>query len=89
MNNILIGRYIPGTSLIHKMDPRGKLITSFLFVMIIFLANNWSTYAVLFVFALLAVCMTKISFKIFLLILILYFYHRDPTYLLLHLILLF
>ncbi|MDK7363436.1 CbiQ family ECF transporter T component, partial [Lactobacillus iners] len=58
MNNILIGRYIPGTSLIHKMDPRGKLITSFLFVMIIFLANNWSTYAVLFVFALLAVCMT-------------------------------
>lgn len=65
MNNILIGRYIPGTSLIHKMDPRGKLITSFLFVMIIFLANNWSTYAVLFVFALLAVCMTKISFKFF------------------------
>lgn len=65
MNNILIGRYIPGTSLIHKMDPRGKLITSFLFVMIIFLANNCSTYAVLFVFALLAVCMTKISFKIF------------------------
>ena len=41
MSKIIIGRYIPGNSIIYKMDPRGKIIATFLFIVIIFLANNW------------------------------------------------
>lgn len=65
MSKILIGRYIPGKSLIYKMDPRGKLLASIVFIFIIFLANNWLTYAIITLFSLLAVFETKLKPKVF------------------------
>ena len=50
MNKLIFGRYMPGDSLIHRLDPRAKLLASFYFIGIIFLANNWQTYALLAVF---------------------------------------
>lgn len=44
MSKIIIGRYIPSNSIVYKMDPRGKIIATFLFIVIIFLANNWLSY---------------------------------------------
>ena len=44
MNKLIFGRYMPGDSLIHRLDPRAKLLASFYFIGIIFLANNWETY---------------------------------------------
>ena len=29
MNNMILGRYIPGNSIIHQLDPRGKLLSMF------------------------------------------------------------
>ncbi len=37
MNNITIGQYIPGDSWIYKMDPRIKIILTFVFMAIIFI----------------------------------------------------
>ena len=65
MSKIIIGRYIPGDSIIYKMDPRGKLIVSILFIFIIFLANNWLTYGIITLFALMAVIATKLKIKVF------------------------
>lgn len=65
MNKLIFGRYIPGDSLIHRLDPRAKLLASFYFIGIIFLANNWQTYAMLFVFTMVAVALSKISIKFF------------------------
>lgn len=65
MSKILIGRYIPGNSLIYKMDPRGKLISCILFIFIIFLANNWITYTIITLFSLLAVAATKLKPRVF------------------------
>lgn len=65
MSKIIIGRYIPGTSLIYRMDPRGKLLTTILFILIIFLANNWLTYGLITAFALLAVLATRLKLKFF------------------------
>ena len=31
MNKLIFGRYIPGDSFIHRLDPRAKLLASFLF----------------------------------------------------------
>ena len=28
MNNMILGRYIPGNSIIHQLDPRGKLLSN-------------------------------------------------------------
>lgn len=65
MNKLIFGRYIPGDSLIYRLDPRAKLLASFYFIGIIFLANNWQTYAMLFVFTMVAVALSKISIKFF------------------------
>ncbi|MBU3827730.1 MAG: energy-coupling factor transporter transmembrane protein EcfT [Candidatus Lactobacillus pullistercoris] len=65
MSKIIIGRYIPGDSIIYKMDPRGKLIVAILFIFIIFLANNWLTYGIITLFALMAVIATKLKIKVF------------------------
>ncbi|MFD2216889.1 energy-coupling factor transporter transmembrane component T family protein [Metabacillus endolithicus] len=63
MNNIIIGKYVPGSSLIHRMDPRAKLILIFAFVFIVFIANNFLTYALLGVFTLFVVLMTKLPLR--------------------------
>lgn len=65
MNKLIFGRYMPGNSLIHRLDPRAKLLASFYFIGIIFLANNWQTYALLAVFTLLAVFLSKVDIKFF------------------------
>ncbi|CAM3137973.1 energy-coupling factor transport system permease protein [Lactobacillus bombicola] len=65
MNKILIGRYIAGDSIVYKMDPRGKLVATILFIFVIFLANNPATYAILTIFSLVAVAATKLKGKVF------------------------
>jgi energy-coupling factor transport system permease protein len=52
MSNMIIGKYVPGTSLLHRMDPRAKLLMIFFYVFIVFLANNVITYTILTVFTL-------------------------------------
>ncbi|MFL2029178.1 energy-coupling factor transporter transmembrane component T family protein [Loigolactobacillus zhaoyuanensis] len=65
MNKLLLGRFIPGDSLIHRLDPRNKLLLSFYYIGIIFLANNWLTYLVLFFFTLFAVYLSNIKMGFF------------------------
>lgn len=65
MSKIIIGRYLPGDSLIYRMDPRGKLLATIFFILTIFLANNWITYTILCLFALLAIVATKLNPKVF------------------------
>ena len=65
MNKLILGRYIPGDSVIHKLDPRTKLVASFYFIGIIFLANNWESYLFLGLFTLMGVYLSKIKLGFF------------------------
>lgn len=65
MNKLIFGRYMPGDSFIHRLDPRAKLLASFYFIGIIFLANNWQTYLLLAIFTLFAVSLSKVDMKFF------------------------
>lgn len=47
MGSMILGRYIQGDSLIHRMDARAKIICSFYFVIVVFFANNWPSYIAL------------------------------------------
>ena len=49
MDNMILGRYIPGDSIIHRLDPRSKLLAMFLLIVISFWANNPITNLLLFV----------------------------------------
>ncbi|WP_026907665.1 energy-coupling factor transporter transmembrane component T family protein [Paucisalibacillus globulus] len=62
-NTIIIGQYVPGNSLVHRLDPRMKITIIFLFVIFIFFANNVLSYSILTAFALLTVIITKIPIR--------------------------
>lgn len=63
MNNMIIGQYIPGNSFVHRLDPRTKITIIFIFVIIVFFANNFLSYAVLTAFALVSMLTTKIPVR--------------------------
>lgn len=65
MDKLIFGRYIPGDSWIHKLDPRAKLMGSMYFIGIIFLANNWQTYLLLFLFTMFVIQLSKIKLSFF------------------------
>lgn len=60
MEKMIFGRYIPGDSFVHKLDPRSKLLFVFAFIIIVFLANNAVTYALLLAFTLFVVFISRI-----------------------------
>ena len=66
MDSMILGRYVSGNSIIHRLDPRSKLLSMFLFILIIFLANNIVTNGLLFVFTMLLVRLSKIPLGFFL-----------------------
>jgi energy-coupling factor transport system permease protein len=66
MSRIVIGQYIPGNSILHRLDPRAKLLFVFAFLFLIFFANNVPTYAILYLFLIGTIWLSRISPKIFL-----------------------
>ncbi|WEV60623.1 energy-coupling factor transporter transmembrane protein EcfT [Streptococcaceae bacterium ESL0729] len=61
MDKIIMGRYLPGNSIVHRMDPRSKLLVMFAFVVVIFMATDLVGYLILSVYTLLAVLLSKIK----------------------------
>ncbi|KAB8127660.1 energy-coupling factor transporter transmembrane protein EcfT [Gracilibacillus oryzae] len=58
---LVIGQYVPGNSILHRLDPRTKLLLIFSYVIIVFFANNPASYAVLTFFAIGAIFLSKLS----------------------------
>lgn len=65
MNKLILGRYIPGDSVLHRMDPRAKLLASFYYIGIIFLARTWQAYALLLIFTVALIGISKIKLDFF------------------------
>lgn len=60
LKDVTLGQYFPGNSLIHKMDPRAKLIASVIYIVAIFCANDAVAFAALAVSALLLILLSRI-----------------------------
>lgn len=60
LEKMIFGRFIPGNSFVHQLDPRSKLSFVFLFIIAVFLANNTVTYAILLGFTLLVIFSSRI-----------------------------
>lgn len=50
LTDITLGQFFPGNSLLHRLDPRAKIIGTMLFIIAIFLANSLATYAIVAIF---------------------------------------
>lgn len=63
MEKMIFGRYVPADSLIHRMDPRSKIAIIFLFVCVVFLADNWLTYVLLGIYTFLLLGLSRIPIR--------------------------
>ena len=50
LKDITLGQYFPGTSFIHRLDPRTKLVMLVVYIVALFTASGWIGYGIVFVF---------------------------------------
>ena len=48
LKDITLGQYFPGTSIVHRLDPRTKLIMLVVYIVALFTAKGWVAYGLLF-----------------------------------------
>lgn len=65
-SDITFGQYVEGDSLIHRLDPRAKIIIAILYIVVIFLAKSVTAFALLITSAIVFIAMTGLSFKMIL-----------------------
>lgn len=63
LKDITIGQFFPGRSILHKMDPRCKILLTLLFIIVIFLVRNYCSLLLLSAFTLFCVCISRIPLK--------------------------
>ena len=54
LKDITLGQYFPGETVVHRLDPRTKLILTIVYIAALFMAQSWTGYALVFL-ALIAV----------------------------------
>ena len=60
LTDIALGQYYPGNSLIHKLDPRTKILITLFFIVAIFLASGAVSYGILWGFVFLIILLSPI-----------------------------
>lgn len=63
LKDITLGQYFPGNSPIHLLDPRTKLIMLVVYIVALFVAANWISYAVVFLFLVVTIAISQIPLK--------------------------
>ena len=64
LNNITIGQFFPGNSLLHRMDPRAKIIGTTIFVVAIFWANTPLAYGIVAAFTIGAMLLSRLPLRL-------------------------
>lgn len=65
LDNVLIGRYLPMNSFVHRLDARAKLLAIMLFFVVVFNASSVVDYAILFAFLVIVVQLSNVTLHYF------------------------
>ncbi len=63
MNNLVFGKYIPIDSLMHRLDPRVKLIGLFLMIAAVFVPKSWWVFLAIAVIIAMGLLLAKIGIR--------------------------
>lgn len=63
LKDITLGQYFPGTSVVHRLDPRTKLIVLVAYIVALFTASSWISYALVFLFLAYSIAISSIPLK--------------------------
>ena len=63
LKDITLGQYFPGTSPVHKLDPRAKLVLLAAYIVALFTAGNWISYGICLAFLIFVIVVSAIPLK--------------------------
>src|SRR5690554_7940074 len=63
LKDITLGQYYPEDSPIHKLDPRTKLVITFIYIVIIFFVRYYIGYLFILSFLLLTIFLSRIPLR--------------------------
>ena len=63
MNDLVFGKYIPIDSLIHRIDPRAKLIALFIMIAAIFVPTSWYVFLLIGIVLFITLLLAKIGIR--------------------------
>ena len=63
IRDITIGQYYPVNSILHRLDPRTKIVCTIMYLVSLFLFDNIYGYLVAAVFLGMSICISKIPFR--------------------------
>ena len=64
--DIIIGQYVPGESVLHRLDPKIKIILTLIYIVMLFLIHSPISYAAFAVMTAALVAVSRINLKFFL-----------------------
>ena len=63
LKDITLGQYFPGNSIVHRLDPRTKLLFLIVYIAALFTAQGWVSYGLIFAFLAVSVAVSKIPVR--------------------------
>lgn len=63
LKDITLGQYFPGNSPVHRLDPRTKILFLIAYIVALFSAANWVSYAAVFCFLAVTILISRIPLK--------------------------
>ena len=63
LKDITLGQFFPGQSFVHRLDPRTKLLMLVVYIVALFTAVSWASYAVCFCFLAVTIAISTIPLK--------------------------
>ncbi len=63
LKDITLGQFFPGTSVVHRLDPRTKLMVLVIYIVALFVAASWISYGLVFAFLATCIAISKIPLK--------------------------
>lgn len=64
LNDITLGQHFPGNSIVHRLDPRMKIILVILYIVAIFMLNTLTALLIPVVYAVVGYALSKIPIKV-------------------------
>ena len=64
MNGITIGQFFPGNSLLHRLDPRVKILLTLCYIVAVFVPSNWYGLGLGVAFLIAAVLLSRLPLKL-------------------------
>ena len=63
IRDITLGQYFPGESAVHRLDPRTKLVLTLFYIVALFLAKGYYSYALMVAVLVTGILLSKINIK--------------------------